>query len=105
MLRRPMSMLSGGQKSRVAFAFLAFRKPHVVIMDEPTNHLDMDAIEALVQALKEFRGGVLAVSHDRYFISQVCKEMWVVKDKHVSRIDGGYDAYRAMILKKMAQGH
>mmetsp|Transcript_2245 Transcript_2245/g.9725 ORF Transcript_2245/g.9725 Transcript_2245/m.9725 type:complete len:781 (-) Transcript_2245:119-2461(-) len=102
---RPMSMLSGGQKSRVAFAFLAFRKPHVVIMDEPTNHLDMDAIEALVQALKEFRGGVLAVSHDRYFISQVCKEMWVVKDKHVSRIDGGYDAYRAMILKKMAQGH
>mmetsp|Transcript_20296 Transcript_20296/g.61646 ORF Transcript_20296/g.61646 Transcript_20296/m.61646 type:complete len:786 (-) Transcript_20296:105-2462(-) len=99
---RPMGNLSGGQKSRVAFAFLTFRRPHVVIMDEPTNHLDMDAIEALVQALKEFRGGVLAVSHDRYFIENVCREMWVVDGKRVSRIAGGYDEYRETILKRIA---
>jgi ATPase subunit of ABC transporter with duplicated ATPase domains len=75
---KPMQFLSGGQKSRVAFAQLAYRKPHLVIMDEPTNHLDMDAIDALIEALTAFTGGVVLVSHDQHFISSVCSEIWVV---------------------------
>ena len=98
---RPMGSLSGGQKARVAFAFLAFKRPHLVIMDEPTNHLDMDAIDALVIALKDFKGGVVAVSHDSHVINNVCNEMWVVEDRRVSRVRGGYDEYAARILRKV----
>ncbi|CAM9363265.1 unnamed protein product, partial [Phaeothamnion confervicola] len=56
--------------NRVAFAALGFAKPHVVIMDEPTNHLDMDTIDALIEAIRNFKGGVVVVSHDQHFISQ-----------------------------------
>lgn len=68
---KPMRFLSGGQKSRAAFALLAYRKPHIVILDEPTNHLDMETIQALIDALKEFKGGLIVVSHDQHFIQQV----------------------------------
>jgi len=70
--------LSGGQKSRVAFAVLTFSQPHLVIMDEPTNHLDIDTIESLIEALRAFKGGVIIISHDRYFLSQVAEEYWAV---------------------------
>jgi ATP-binding cassette, subfamily F, member 3 len=56
-------VLSGGQKSRVALAILAYSKPHILVMDEPTNHLDLDAIQALIAALTAFKGGVVIVSH------------------------------------------
>ena len=56
---RPMYLLSGGQKSRVAFALTVWKNPHVLIMDEPTNHLDIDAVNALIIALNNFQGGVL----------------------------------------------
>eukprot|EP00808_Paulinella_micropora_P028351 g52534.t1 len=68
--------LSGGQKSRVAFALLTFLQPHLIIMDEPTNHLDLDTIEALIDALGRFEGGVLLVSHDQYFLEKSVKEFW-----------------------------
>jgi ATP-binding cassette, subfamily F, member 3 len=61
---RPMYLLSGGQKARVALALTAWGNPHVMIMDEPTNHLDIDAVDALVVALNNFTGGLLIVSHD-----------------------------------------
>ena len=56
-----MILLSGGQKSRIGFAALAFQKPHVIVMDEPTNHLDMESIDALIEAIKGFRGGLIVV--------------------------------------------
>ncbi|RUP31129.1 P-loop containing nucleoside triphosphate hydrolase protein [Jimgerdemannia flammicorona] len=69
--------LSGGQKSRVAFACLGLQNPHILILDEPTNHLDMDSIEALQEALAVFKGGVVIVSHDERFIDTVCNEIWM----------------------------
>lgn len=66
---KPMKLLSGGQKSRVAFAALAYRKPHVLIIDEGSNHLSMEAADALVEAIQDFKGGIMVVSHDQYFVS------------------------------------
>ncbi|XP_039123403.1 ABC transporter F family member 3-like [Dioscorea cayenensis subsp. rotundata] len=66
---QPMYTLSGGQKSRVAFSKITFKKPHIILLDEPSNHLDLDAVEALIQGLVVFQGGVLMVSHDEHLIS------------------------------------
>lgn len=64
MALRPSYLLSGGQKSRVAFALAVWNNPHILILDEPTNHLDIDAVNALIIALNNYEGGVLIVSHD-----------------------------------------
>lgn len=69
---RPNYLLSGGQKSRVAFALAVYNNPHVLILDEPTNHLDIDAVNALIIALNNYSGGVVIVSHDQHLISTVC---------------------------------
>jgi len=99
---KPMILLSGGQKSRVSFATLAFLSPHLIIMDEPTNHLDMDAIDALIEALQDFKGGLIVVSHDQFFISKVCSdELWVVAgDGYVTRFRGDFLDYKKYTLKK-----
>merc|ERR1711988_1906518 len=68
MMRRPMSELSGGQRMRVAFARMCAEEPHLLVLDEPTNHLDIYSIEALSDALKEFQGAVIFVTHNRYLI-------------------------------------
>jgi ATP-binding cassette subfamily F protein 3 len=97
---KPMLMLSGGQKSRVAFAALAYQKPHVLIMDEPTNHLDIPAIDALVTAVQDFRGGLMVVSHDQYFISNTCRDLWVVGEGAATRFRGDFDEYKKATLEK-----
>ena len=97
---KPMRFLSGGQKSRVAFACLTYAKPHVVLLDEPTNHLDMEAIQALCDALKTFTGGVLVISHDQYFIQQVCSEIWVVGDEKVIRYNGSFADYKKSAMQQ-----
>jgi ATP-binding cassette subfamily F protein 3 len=93
-----MKFMSGGQKSRVAFAALTFSKPHVVILDEPTNHLDMEAIEALANALIDFKGGVVVISHDQYFIEKVCNEIWIVGNKTVKIYKGTFEDYKRSII-------
>eukprot|EP00548_Thalassiothrix_antarctica_P001017 CAMPEP_0194132210 /NCGR_PEP_ID=MMETSP0152-20130528/2733_1 /TAXON_ID=1049557 /ORGANISM="Thalassiothrix antarctica, Strain L6-D1" /LENGTH=774 /DNA_ID=CAMNT_0038827181 /DNA_START=44 /DNA_END=2368 /DNA_ORIENTATION=- len=97
---KPMFLLSGGQKSRVAFASLAYQKPHVIVMDEPTNHLDMESIDALVQAIQDFKGGLIVVSHDQYFISNTCSELWVVGGGVGTRFRGNFDEYKKHTLEK-----
>jgi ATP-binding cassette subfamily F protein 3 len=97
---KPMFLLSGGQKSRVAFASLSYQKPHVIIMDEPTNHLDMESIDALVEAIRSFQGGLMVVSHDQYFITNTCRELWVIGDGHATRFRGDFDEYKKHTLEK-----
>lgn len=82
----------------MAFACLTFAKPHIVILDEPTNHLDMGAIEALATALKNFAGGVVVISHDQHFITSVCNEIWVIKDKRVVPFDGSFTDYKKTVI-------
>ncbi|TMW55398.1 hypothetical protein Poli38472_013289 [Pythium oligandrum] len=96
---KPTRTLSGGQKSRVGFAIMTWRLPHIVVLDEPTNHLDMETIDALIDALRAFKGGVVVVSHDQHFVNSVCEELWVVGDEKVARFRGSIDDYKAHVLK------
>lgn len=89
-----MYLLSGGQKSRVAFSAVAWKNPHILILDEPTNHLDLEAVNALILALNEFQGGVLIVSHDQHLVASVCDEIYYIKDKGVKKFNGDFDDYR-----------
>uniref|UniRef100_A0A8V0Z5R7 ATP-binding cassette sub-family F member 3 n=1 Tax=Gallus gallus TaxID=9031 RepID=A0A8V0Z5R7_CHICK len=97
---RPVASLSGGQKSRVAFAQMTMSCPNFYILDEPTNHLDMETIEALAKALNKFRGGIILVSHDECFIRLVCHELWVCENATVTRIEGGFDQYRDILKEQ-----
>ncbi|XP_051553495.1 ATP-binding cassette sub-family F member 3 [Myxocyprinus asiaticus] len=97
---RPVASLSGGQKSRVAFAQMTMPSPNFYILDEPTNHLDMETIEALAKALNTFKGGVVLVSHDERLIRLVCKELWVCESGRVQRVDGGFDEYRDILQEQ-----
>ncbi|EOD06092.1 ABC transporter protein, partial [Emiliania huxleyi CCMP1516] len=75
----PSSALSGGQRSRVALAAVSYAAPHVLVLDEPTNNLDLESIAALADCVTAFKGGVVLVSHDQYFVSRVANEVWVVE--------------------------
>uniref|UniRef100_A0A9J7XUP4 ATP-binding cassette sub-family F member 3 n=1 Tax=Cyprinus carpio carpio TaxID=630221 RepID=A0A9J7XUP4_CYPCA len=97
---RPVASLSGGQKSRVAFAQMTMPCPNFYILDEPTNHLDMETIEALGKALNKFRGGVVLVSHDERLIRMVCKELWVCEAGRVHRVEGGFDEYKDILQEQ-----
>ncbi|KAK1283349.1 ABC transporter F family member 3 [Acorus calamus] len=94
---QPMYTLSGGQKSRVAFAKITFKKPHIILLDEPSNHLDLDAVEALIQGLVLFQGGVLMVSHDEHLISGSVDEMWVVSEGRVTPFSGTFQDYKKLL--------
>lgn len=96
---KPMMLLSGGQKSRVAFAALAYKQPHVLVIDEGSNHLSMEAVDALVEAVQDFKGGVLVVSHDQHFVSNCCSEMWVVDGGKATKFRGDFDEYKKHTAK------
>jgi ATP-binding cassette subfamily F protein 3 len=97
---QPLCTLSGGQKSRVAFAAMSLLNPNVLILDEPTNHLDVETVESLGEALNLYKGGVILVSHDEQLIKLVCKEMWHVTEKKVYTLEG-FDQYRKIIEKEL----
>jgi ATP-binding cassette subfamily F protein 3 len=92
-----LGLLSGGQKSRVAFACLSLTNPHILVLDEPSNHLDIEAMDALSDALRNFEGGVLMVSHDVTMLQNVCTSLWVCDDGHVAKFDGDVNAYKKKI--------
>jgi ATP-binding cassette subfamily F protein 3 len=92
-----MELLSGGQKSRVAFACLSLTNPHILVLDEPSNHLDIEAMDALSTALNQFQGGVLMVSHDVTMLQTVCTSLWVCDDGTVEKFPGDVQAYKKRI--------
>ncbi|XP_052209500.1 ABC transporter F family member 3 [Diospyros lotus] len=94
---QPMYTLSGGQKSRVAFSKITFTKPHILLLDEPSNHLDLDAVEALIQGLVLFQGGVLMVSHDEHLISGSVDQLWVVSEGTVNPFNGMFQDYKKLL--------
>ncbi|XP_022667661.1 ATP-binding cassette sub-family F member 3-like isoform X1 [Varroa jacobsoni] len=98
---QPIATLSGGQKSRVAFAVLAMSVPHLLVLDEPTNHLDIESIDALAKCLQVFKGGVILVSHDERLVKSVCKELWVCAGGTVTSIEGGFEEYRSRVQREL----
>jgi ATP-binding cassette subfamily F protein 3 len=97
--------LSGGQKSRVAFASMIMTNPHMLVLDEPTNHLDVESIEALAAALIKFQGAVVLVSHDEQFIKSVCKELWYVENGSVTCLKDGFDEYVKLVKEALEKMH
>ncbi|KAK7094429.1 ATP-binding cassette sub-family F member 1-like [Littorina saxatilis] len=95
--------LSGGQRARVALAELSCRAPDVLILDEPTNNLDIESIDALADAIKEFTGGVLIVSHDERLIRDTDCQLWVVEDQTINEVDGDFDDYRRELLEALGE--
>jgi ATP-binding cassette subfamily F protein 3 len=88
---------SGGEKARLALALIAWRQPNVLLLDEPTNHLDLDMREALAEALSDFDGAIVLVSHDRHLIGLVCDRFVRVADARVEPFDGDLDEYAAWL--------
>ena len=90
--------LSGGQKARLSLMLATLDAPHLLILDEPTNHLDIESREALVEALTQYSGAVILVSHDMHLLSLVADRLWLVKDGHVSPYNDDLESYRALLL-------
>jgi ATP-binding cassette subfamily F protein 3 len=94
----PVKSLSGGEKARLLLGLATFFGPNMIILDEPTNHLDIDSRAALAEAINEFPGAVIMVSHDRYLIEACADRLWVVADHAVTNFDGDLDDYRRLVL-------
>ncbi|HSY85283.1 MAG TPA: ABC-F family ATP-binding cassette domain-containing protein, partial [Verrucomicrobiae bacterium] len=92
--------LSGGEKARLLFALMTREAPHILLLDEPTNHLDVDAREALVQALNEYEGAVVLVSHDPHLIGLTADRLWLVADGRCTAFEGDLEDYRRLLLEQ-----
>ena len=90
---QPMKELSGGQKKRVALAAVLIEEPELMILDEPTNHLDLEMVEWLEEYLSRMSGSLLMVTHDRYFLDNVCNEIIEIDDRRVYRYKGNYSYF------------
>lgn len=90
---KPISVLSGGERAKLCFAIMALNRGNVLVLDEPTNHLDLSTKEVLEDALAEFGGTIILVSHDRYLLNKVASRIIEVKHDEVNSYDGNFDAY------------
>ncbi len=103
MVFKKVSQLSGGERNRTALAWLSTRDANLLYLDEPTNHLDLWARDSLEKTLNDYGGTVVIVSHDRYFLDQVCDMLLVVEPKRFRVIDGNYSTYQTLIDSGLAQ--
>jgi len=99
---KAMKTMSDGQKSLVVFCVIAQRCPHVLLFDEPTNHLDMESIDSLAEAINEFEGGLVVVSHDFRLLQQVAKEIWVCDNHSITRWQGSIMDYKKHLKSTMS---
>ena len=93
-----IALLSGGEKARLLMGLSTFHAPHMIILDEPTNHLDIDSRAALIEAINDYKGAVILVSHDRYLLDACADRLWLVANGSVKPFDGDMDEYKAFIL-------
>ena len=92
---KPVSALSGGEQSRLRLCMLMDEKINLLILDEPTNHLDIQSREWIEEAVEEYEGNLLFVSHDRYFIDRFASRIWMLEDGHITDFRGNYQEYQA----------
>jgi ATP-binding cassette subfamily F protein 3 len=90
--------MSGGEKARLLMGLATFSAPHLIILDEPTNHLDIDSRGALIEAINDYPGAVILVSHDRYLLEACADRLWLVQGGGVAPFDGDLDDYRRQVL-------
>ncbi len=94
---KKIKVLSGGEKSRVALAKVLISEANFLLLDEPTNHLDMQSVNILIQALDQYEGTYVVVSHDRHFVSQVANKIWYIEDEQIKEYPGTYDEYETWV--------
>ncbi|MFQ8760412.1 MAG: ATP-binding cassette domain-containing protein [Intestinimonas sp.] len=99
---KSVSTLSGGEQSRLRLCMLMDAKINLLILDEPTNHLDLSSREWIEEAVADYTGNLLFVSHDRYFIRQFATRIWMLEDGRITDFDGTFEEYRAWKEKKLA---
>ena len=99
-----VEQLSGGEKARLLMGLSTFHGPHLVILDEPTNHLDIDSRAALIEAINDYTGAVVLVSHDRYLLEACADRLWLVADGGVKEFDGDIDDYTKLVLQSSRGG-
>ena len=90
--------LSGGEKARLLMGLAAFHAPNLLILDEPTNHLDIDSRRALIEALNDYSGAVILISHDRHLIEATVDRLWLVADGTVKTFEGDMEEYRDLVV-------
>ncbi|WP_319804037.1 ATP-binding cassette domain-containing protein [Candidatus Nitrosacidococcus sp. I8] len=96
----PIQSFSGGEKARLALALIVYQRPNLLLLDEPTNHLDLEMQQALINALQEFEGAMVIVSHNRYLLRSTTDGLWLVADHKVSPFDGDLEDYQDWLNKK-----
>ena len=95
---KPISVLSGGERAKLCFAIMALNRGNVLVLDEPTNHLDLSTKEVLEDALAEFGGTIILVSHDRYLLNKVASRIIEIKHDGVNSYEGNFDAYSEAVI-------
>ena len=100
----PVAQLSGGEKARLMMGLATFDGPHLLILDEPTNHLDIDSRAALIEAVNDYAGAIILISHDRYLIEACADRLWLVDDGTVKAFDGDMDEYKGFVLDRAGAG-
>lgn len=98
---KKIKVLSGGEKSRVALAKALTADANFLVLDEPTNHLDMASVNILIQAMQQYEGTLIVVSHDRYFLEHVANKIWFIEDKEIKEYPGTYHEYEEWNSKRV----
>lgn len=100
---KKIKVLSGGEKSRVALAKVLLSQANFLLLDEPTNHLDMQSVNILIQALQQYEGSYIVVSHDRYFVESIANKIWYIEDQQIKEYPGTYAEYCVWMEDRIAQ--
>lgn len=100
---KKIKVLSGGEKSRVALAKVLISEANFLLLDEPTNHLDMQSVNILIQALQQYEGTYVVVSHDRYFVSSIANKIWYIEDNEVKEYPGTFDEYETWMATRTSE--